>query len=96
MFHHPLDGGEEVIHQLLRVDLFLQCAALVVIARITANRGQPVGRQGNKTGFGQTPCDIFDIGVQAAIFMHHHNPRHLALYFGWSHQITTDLTMAPG
>ncbi|MCY1455036.1 hypothetical protein D9M71_721410 [compost metagenome] len=96
MFHHPLDGGEKVVHQLLRVDRGLKLAALVVIAGITADRGQAVRGQGDETGLGHTPGHVFDVGVEPAVFMHDHHRRHLAGGLGRAHQISPYLAVALG
>ncbi|MNF83523.1 hypothetical protein D3C84_658480 [compost metagenome] len=96
MFHHPLDGGEKVVHQLFRVDLRLKFAAFVVIAGITADRTQAVRGQGDETGLGHTPRDVFDVGVEPAVFVHDHHRRHLAAGLGRTHQITANLAVALG
>ena len=44
--------------------------ALFVIAGIAAHRTQAIRCQRDVTGFGHSPGDIFDIGIQPAILMH--------------------------
>ncbi|MOA16685.1 hypothetical protein D3C78_1369120 [compost metagenome] len=96
MFHHPLDGGEKVVHQLFRVDLGLKLAALVVIARITADRTQAVRGEGDEAGLGQPPGHIFDVRVEPAVFVHDHHCWYFAGGFGRTHQITANLAVALG
>ncbi len=94
--HQPFDGGEEVVHQFLRIDLSLQFAAPVVIAGVAADRTQAVGRQGDEPGLGHAPGHVFDIGIEATVLVHDDDARHLALGLGRAHQIGTDLAVAPG
>ncbi|MNT17257.1 hypothetical protein D3C72_1523970 [compost metagenome] len=96
VLHQPFDSGEEIVHELLRVDRGLELAAPVVIARVTPHRAQPIGRQRDKSGLGQTPGNVFDVGIEAAVLMDHDNPRHVAFDLGRAYQVATDLTMALG
>ncbi len=70
MRHQEIDGGEEIVHQLHRVDGLLQLAALVVVAGIAADACQPVGGQREVASLAKPPRDILDIGVEAAILVH--------------------------
>ncbi|MNP50754.1 hypothetical protein D3C76_1450370 [compost metagenome] len=96
VFHHPLDGGEEVIHEFLRVDLFLKRTALVVVAGVAADRAQAIRGEGDEPGLGQAPRDVFDVRIEPTVFMHDHHRRRLAGGFGRAHQIGTNLAVALG
>ncbi len=96
MLHQPLDGGKEVVHELFRIDRLLQFTTLVIVARIAADRGQPVRRQRNETGFGNAARHVFDVRVQAAILMCDNHCRYFFGRFGRTYQIAANLTMPLG
>src|SRR3546814_15426234 len=66
-----LVAGEEVGHQLRRVELALHGPAFVVAAGIAAERAQAVRTQRQISGLGGPPDDVLDVGVQAAVLVHH-------------------------
>ena len=47
----------------------MHVTALVIITGITAERGQGIGSDGDKTGEGQSAANVFYIGVETAILM---------------------------
>ena len=57
------------------------CRALFVVARIAADRGQPVRRKGDEIGDRQPPRDVFDIGIEAAILVDDEHRRQLGRAF---------------
>ncbi len=96
MAHQGFHGGEEVVHQLFGVDLLLQLAPLVVVAGIAAHGRQAIRRQGQVASLGQTPRHVFDIGIEAAVLVHHHHGRYLAAGLGRAHQVAAHSAMALG
>ena len=96
MHHHPLNRREEIIHQLGRIDRRLQRLAFFIIARIPADAGQPIRGQRQKSGLGQTPGDILDIGVQAAVLMYHHHGGQFSHRSRGLHQIASHIAIAVG
>ena len=69
----PHRGGEEIFPHLAAVDLAEQLRALLFVARIAADRGQPVRRESDEIGDRQPPRHIFDIGIEAAVFVDDQN-----------------------
>ena len=67
-------GGDEVFEHLVAVALALQRPPVVIVARVAAQGGQCIGRQGHKTGQGCPTTDVFDMWVQPAVFVHHDDP----------------------
>ena len=65
----PLEGGDEVGPRLVRVELLEEGAGRVLVARIAAERGQRVGGQRRETGERETPRDVLDMGIQAAVLV---------------------------
>ena len=61
--------------QLCLIESRLQGAAIVVVARVTADREQAVRRQRQKALGGDAPRDVFDVGIQPPIFMHDQHGR---------------------
>ncbi|MNP23784.1 hypothetical protein D3C76_1165050 [compost metagenome] len=80
----------------MRVDLFLKCTALVVVAGVTADRTQAIRGEGDETGLGQAPRDVLDVRVEPAVFMDDHHRRDLAGGFCRTHQIGAHLPVALG
>ena len=73
----PNRRGNEILGHLGAVDLAKSASALLVVAGIAADRGQPIGREGDEIGDRQAPRDVFDIGVEAAIFVDDQHHRQL-------------------
>ena len=89
-----VDGGEEVVHQLHRVDLLLKPPPVLVVARIPAHRAQAVGRQGHETGLRHAARHVLDVGVEAAVLVHHHDARHRTLHARRAHEVGAHLAVA--
>ena len=89
-----LDGGEEVVHEHFRIDLRLQLAAALVVAGVAADGAQAVGRQRSEAGLGHAPGDVLDVGVEAAVLVHHHHAGHRVFGAGRHHQVAAHLAMA--
>ncbi len=70
--------------------------ALLVIAGIAADRGQPVGGERDEAGLGHAPRHILDIGVEAPVLMDHDHAGDLAGGLGRADQIAADLAIALG
>ena len=71
----PVRRGDEVLAHLAAVDLPEQRRGLLVVARIAADRGQPVGREGDEVGDRQPPRDVLDVRVEAAVLVHDQDGR---------------------
>src|SRR5262249_30897041 len=56
--------GQKILGQLGAVEPLEQLRAFLVIIRITANRGQPVGRESDEPGDRQPPRDVTDVGLR--------------------------------
>ena len=65
----PFSGRDEIFGHLLAVDGAKRRRTFLIIARITADRGQPVGSERHIAGLGEAAGDVFDIGVEPAIFV---------------------------
>ena len=52
--------------------------ALLVVARIAADRGQAVGREGDEVGDGEAARDVLDVGIQPAVLVDDEHRRQLA------------------
>jgi len=61
--------GEEIFRHPGAIELREQRQALLVIAGVAAERGQPIGREGDEIGERETARDVLDIGVEATIFV---------------------------
>ena len=66
---------QHVGHQLAPVEGALHDLAVIVVARIAADGGEPVGRQGDEAGDGRAAGDVFDMRVEAAVLVDHHDRR---------------------
>ena len=65
----PVRRGNEILEHLLAIDLHEKQAAVVVVAGKAAEGGESVGREGHEVGHGEAARDVFDVGVQAAVFV---------------------------
>ena len=66
---------EQVGAQLGLVEIALQGAAVVIVARVAADRRQPVGREREETIDGGAARDVLDIGIEAAVLVDHQHGR---------------------
>ena len=73
------DGCDEILIHCRTIALPLHDATFVVVAGVTAQRGQRVWCKRNETGDGKTPSDIFDIGIEAAVFVNDDDTRQSVL-----------------
>ena len=62
--------GHEVLEHLIPVALGLHFAAVIIIARIAAERVKRVRGERDVAGKRRAPRDILDVGVEAAVFVH--------------------------
>ena len=69
MVAQEFERGEEVCHQFAAVKCPLHLAALFVGAGIAAERGQSVGTKGKVACLGGTAHDVFDVRIEAAVFV---------------------------
>ena len=69
----PARGGDEIFGHFGPVDLAEQFAALLFVAGIAADAGESVGREGHVAEVRQAAGDIFNIWIQAAVFVDHQN-----------------------
>ncbi len=90
----PVGGGHEILGHLGAIDLAEELPTLLVVARIAADAGQPVGRERHEIGGAQTPRHIFDIRIEAAIFVHHQHAGQFPAGIGWTHQVPVDGAVA--
>ncbi len=70
-----LHGRNEVLEELRAVELALHLASLVVCAWVAAQRRQPVRRERQKAFGGHAARHVFDVGIQAAVFVDHQHRR---------------------
>ena len=66
-------SGYKIFQHLVTVTVPLHCPALVVIAGISAQRSKGIRSQGDESCKRCTPCHVFDVGIQATIFMYDNN-----------------------
>ena len=92
--HQEFDCREEIVHQLRGVDLLLQVLALVVIAGVSADGAQSIRRQGNKTGLGNPARNVFDIGIEATVFVNDNHRRHFSRRLRRAHEVSAHLSVA--
>ena len=69
----PLRGGDEILGHLRAIDLAEQLAALVVVARITADRRQRVRRKGDEVLQREPPRDVLGMRIETAILVDDEN-----------------------
>ncbi len=62
-----------VAGELLRVEIALQVAAIVVVAWIAANRRQAVRRQRQEAGDRRAARNVFDVRIESAVLVHDQN-----------------------
>jgi hypothetical protein len=55
--------------------------SILFAARIPAHRSQTVRRKGNEIGRGETTGDVFDVRIEAAIFVNDEDDRMLAIFY---------------
>ena len=85
----PVGRGDEIFKHFVAVHL-LECgAAFLIVSGISANRRQAIGRERHIAFSAQTPRDIFNVGIQSAILVHHENGRPFSAGRG-AHEIALD------
>ena len=72
--------GDEVLSHLGGVALRLHGAALVVVSRVAAQRGQRVGRKRQESLDRQPTGDVLDVGIQPAILVDDEDRRELRVF----------------
>ena len=68
----------------------MHAAAFVVVAGITAERGEPIGCQRQEPLDREAPRDVFDIGVKPAVLVYHQHRRERAVAAGLDEIATHD------
>ena len=76
--------------QLVLVELGLERATVVVVTGIAADRKQSIRCQGKETFNRAAPCHVLDVGIEAAIFVHHQHRRERSVALGL-HQVAAHL-----
>ena len=89
-------GGHKVFPCLGLIQLGEQLTRLVFITRIATQWGQRVRRKRHEIVERETPGNIFNVGIEPAVFMHHQYAGQLACGIGGFGQITFDGTVAVG
>ena len=74
----PARRRHEILGHLGASTLPNSCRAFLVVARIAADAGQPVGRERDEIRRAQAPRHILDIRIQAAILVHHQHAGQLS------------------
>src|SRR5439155_2647040 len=69
-------------------------SGFVFIVWIATNGRESIRREGNEILGSEPPGDIFDIGIQTAVFMHDQHARQLATGIGRVHQVAADVAIA--
>ena len=82
MFFQPKGGGDEVLYHLLRFAFLLEITAGFVGAGVAAERRQGIRGEGDESRHGHAAGDVFDVGIQAAVFMNDDDAGLLAIGFG--------------
>ena len=90
----PLGGRDEVLRHLWTVDVSECRGALLIVARIAADRGQPVGRKGDEVGDGEAARDVLDVRIEAAVLVNDEHRRQLAAGVRRPNQIALDRAVA--
>ena len=73
----PARRGQEILAPLGIVELGEHLSALVIVARISAQRRQRVRREGHEILQGKSPGNVLGVGVQAAILVDDDDARQL-------------------
>ena len=84
--------GEILLH-LDRIDPAEKLGAFLIVAGIAADRGQPVGGEGDEIGERQTPGHILDVWVEPTIFVDNQDRRQF-VGAGGPDQIALDAAVA--
>jgi hypothetical protein len=89
-------GGRrhKVLKHFLLVDHFEKVRCFLFIARVSANRCETIGRKGQEIRCSQTARDVFDIRVQAAVFVYHQYSGQLSISVRGTNEIPSDASVA--
>ncbi len=90
----PARRRDEVLGHLGAVDLLKRLPTLLVIARIAADAGQSVRREGNEVFGSEAARDILDVRIQAAILVDHQDSRQLSVRLRRPDQVPADAAIA--
>src|SRR6185312_7365315 len=83
MLKEIMECIDEVLEHVVSVPFALHFPALVVIARIADQRGKRIRRDGEESREGQSPSDVLNVWIQAAVLMDHdHSAQFLAVRCG--------------
>ncbi len=63
------DRRDKILGGLGLIQLGKEFARLVFVTRVAAERRQGVGREGHEVVERHTPCDVFDVGIETAVFV---------------------------
>ncbi len=86
----PAGSGFQVVGHFVAVHLPEFPRALFVGARVAAHAGKPIRCEGQEILRAQAAGDVFDIGVEPAVFVHHQHARQLARGIGRLHEQAFD------
>ncbi len=78
------------------VELGEQGACLVLVAGVAAQREQGIGREGDEIVERHAARNVFDVRVEAPVFVHHQHGRQLAFEAGRLHQVAAQLAVTVG
>src|SRR3546814_377575 len=89
-------GGEEVLAHLVLVELAEQRARRVLVAGVAAEWEQRVGRERNESLQRQSPRDVFDVRIEAAILVRDQYQRQRSAGLGGFDQVAARGAVALG
>jgi hypothetical protein len=89
-----IGAGDEVFAHLRLIQLGGQLARLLFVAGVAAKRRQRIGRNRHEVVEREAARNVFDVRVQAAVLVHHHDARELARGAGGTADIRLDLAVA--
>ena len=92
----PARRGHKVFAGFGLVQLGKQGACLVFVTGVTPQRCQGVGRQYQIPFQRQPAGNVFDVGVEAPVFVHHQNAGQLAIRLGGLGQVALDAAVTGG
>ena len=94
MCFQPVRRGEEIGPHLGIVDLAEHLPALLIVARVAAERRDSVGRERDIALDSEPARHVFDIGIEAAVLVHDQDGRQFSGRIRGPHQIALDASVA--
>ena len=91
----PKGSRNEILGHLLAVNRAKRSRTFLIVARIAADRGQSVGSEGHVTGLCEAAGNVFDIWIEAAVFVDDEDGSEF-FAFGRASEIALDRAVASG